>query len=197
MPYRICLNPHYNIMARKERISKGRTMTPNYFVFCEGDTEVLYVEMLRSFYRLPIHIIAKKTLLNVTPSLVERCKGFFVQTKRDRTYLMYDLDVATMLERLRRVPNSTLLCSNPCFEFWLLLHYTEQKTSLSSNDCVKRLATFIKQYKKGTLQSVDKQTLLSLSKLASNWARQLHEYDNPSSTVYRLIDDLGALYQKI
>lgn len=67
MPYRICLNPHYNIMAR-------------YFVFCEGDTEVLYVEMLRSFYRLPIHIIAKKN--------------------------------------------------------------TEQKTSLSSNDCVKRLATF-------------------------------------------------------
>lgn len=49
-------------MARKERISKGRMMTPNYFVFCEGDTEVVYVEMLRSHYRLPIHIIAKKTL---------------------------------------------------------------------------------------------------------------------------------------
>ncbi len=27
-------------MARKERISKGRTMIPNFFVFCEGDTEV-------------------------------------------------------------------------------------------------------------------------------------------------------------
>ena len=46
-------------------------MIPNYFVFCEGDTEVTYVEMLRAYYRLPIHIIAKKTLLNITPALVE------------------------------------------------------------------------------------------------------------------------------
>ena len=98
-------------MARKERISKGRTMMPNYFVFCEGDTEVAYIEMLRSFYRLPIHIIAKKTLLNITPSLVERCKSAYVQTKNDRTYLMYDLDVPSMLERLLKVEG--LLSSVP------------------------------------------------------------------------------------
>ena len=86
-------------MARKERLSKGKTMKPNFFVFCEGDTEIAYTEMLRSFYRLPIHIIAKKTMLNVTPALVQRCKAMYVQTNNDQTYLMYDLDVATMLDR--------------------------------------------------------------------------------------------------
>ena len=106
---------------------------PNYFVFCEGDTEVAYVEMLRSFYRLPIHIIAKKTLLNITSSLVERCKSAYVQTKNDRTYLMFDLDVPSMLERLKKVEGATLLCSNPCFELWLLLHYNDQWTELSSS----------------------------------------------------------------
>ena len=34
-------------MARVQRTSKGKTMKPNYFVFCEGETEVAYVEMLR------------------------------------------------------------------------------------------------------------------------------------------------------
>ena len=39
-------------MARKERVSKGKVMRPNYFVFCEGETEVAYTEMLRQHYRL-------------------------------------------------------------------------------------------------------------------------------------------------
>lgn len=62
-------------MARVQRTSKGKTMKPNYFVFCEGETEVAYVEMLRAHYRLPIHIIPKRTLLNVTPALISRCKA--------------------------------------------------------------------------------------------------------------------------
>lgn len=183
-------------MARKERISKGRTMMPNYFVFCEGDTEVAYIEMLRSFYRLPIHIIAKKTLLNITPSLVERCKSAYVQTKNDRTYLMYDLDVPSMLERLKKVEGATLLCSNPCFELWLLLHYADQRTELSSNECVKRLTTSIRQYKKGVLRADDRLYLLSSQKDATDRAKKLKEYYNPSSTVYRLIDDLELLMLK-
>lgn len=166
---------------------------PNYFVFCEGDTEVAYIEMLRSFYRLPIHIIAKKTLLNITPSLVERCKSTYVQTKSDRTYLMYDLDVPSMLERLQKVVGATLLCSSPCFELWLLLHYIDQRTELSSNECVKRLTTCIRQYKKGALRADDRLYLLSFQKDAANRAKKLKEYYNPSSTVYRLIDDLETL----
>lgn len=169
---------------------------PNYFVFCEGDTEVAYIEMLRSFYRLPIHIIAKKTLLNITTSLVERCKSEYVHTKNDRTYLMYDLDVPSMLERLQKVEGATLLCSNPCFELWLLLHYADQRAELSTNECVKRLTTCIRQYKKGELRAYDRLYLLSSQKDAADRAKKLKEYYNPSSTVYRLIDDLETLKSK-
>lgn len=31
-------------MARKARMSKGKTMKPNFFVFCEGETEVTYIK---------------------------------------------------------------------------------------------------------------------------------------------------------
>lgn len=137
-------------------------MSPNYFVFCEGDTEVAYTEMLRAHYRLLIHIIAKKTLLNVTPALVERCKAVYVQTKNDKTYLMYDLDVATMLERLQKITGAVLLCSNPCFELWLLLHYAAQKTELKSSECINKLIGSEKQYKKGALSDDMKQRLVEI-----------------------------------
>ena len=107
-------------MARVQRTSKGKTMKPNYFVFCEGETEVAYVEMLRAHYRLPIHIIPKRTLLNVTPALISRCKANYVETKHDMTFLMYDLDVPSVLSRLQKIPGAILLCSNPCVELWLL-----------------------------------------------------------------------------
>lgn len=180
-------------MARKERISKGRTMTPNYFVFCEGDTEVVYVEMLRSHYRLPIHIIAKKTLLNITPALVERCKDAYIQTKEDRTFLMYDLDVPTMLERLLRIPNATLLCSNPCFELWILLHYTDQKAELKSQACVNRLSSVVGKYRKGTLSLTDKMYMMENVVQAVERTKKLKEYKNPSCTVYRIIEELEKL----
>ena len=179
-------------MARKERTSKGKTMRPNYFVFCEGETEVAYTEMLRGWFRLPIHIIAKKTSLNVTPALVERCKAFYVQTKNDKTYLMYDLDMAGVLERLQKVPGATLLCSNPCFELWLLLHYAMQQGALSSNTCVARLKKQVPQYRKGVL-STELHWLMEHTEEASRCAQQLKAYGNPSTNVYRLVEDLKMI----
>ena len=180
-------------MARKERISKGKVMKPNFFVFCEGDTEVTYTLMLRAYYRLPIHIIPKKTLLNITPSLVSRCKAEYIQTRNDRTYLMYDLDVETMLERLRKVPSAILLCSNPCFELWLLLHYAEIMAQLTSDDCLNRLHATTRQYKKGIIANEMKKHLMENVTTATNRAKSLVAYQNPSTTVYQLIEDLNKM----
>ena len=183
-------------MARKERTSKGRTMRPNYFVFCEGETEVAYTEMLRGWYRLPIHIIAKKTILNVTPALVERCKAVYVQTMNDKTYLMYDLDVEGVLERLQNVPEATLLCSNPCFELWLLLHYVEQRGALASDACVSILKKHVPQYRKGELSAEMQVRLLEHVGVASERAQKLEAYGNPSATVYLLTEELERMKMK-
>ncbi len=180
-------------MARKERVSRGRSMRPNYFVFCEGETEVAYTETLRAHYRLPIHVIAKKTLLNVTPELVERCKSLYVQTSRDRTYLMYDLDVPEMLDRLRTIQGAELLCSNPCFELWLLLHYSSVGAALTSRACLKRLEAKDPGYRKGVLS---KEMLAGLREHvgdAIERAKALPAYLNPSTTVYLLVEDLDQL----
>lgn len=180
-------------MARKPRFSKGKAMLPNFFVFCEGDSEVKYVEILRSYYRQPVHIIAKKTLLNITPALVERCKATYIQTKNDHTFLMYDLDVPSVLERLKKIPNTTLLCSNPCFELWLLLHAKDQKAAIETDALIKELkksAPVWKNYSKSAFTDTQKVFLNNNTDVAVVRAKKLHEYQNPSTGIYKLIEML-------
>lgn len=169
-------------------------MLPNFFVFCEGDSEVKYVEILRSYFRRPVHIIAKKTLLNITPALVERCKAAYIQTKDDHTFLMYDLDVPSVLERLKKIPNTTLLCSNPCFEIWLLLHAKDQKAAIETDALIKELkksAPVWKNYSKSSFTDTQKSFLNDNTDLAVARAKKLHEFQNPSTGIYKLIEMLA------
>ena len=177
-------------MGRKARISKGKQMKPNFFVFCEGETEMAYVKFLRSLYRAPIQVIPKKGKSNISKDYIEKSKNEYVQTEQDRVFLMYDLDVEGMLEQLQKIPNTELLVSNPCIELWFLLHYHDQKTEISSDKCFKKLQKFSKEYKKGTLSEEEKDVLTNNKELAVERAKKLAKFHNPSSTVYKLLEKL-------
>lgn len=134
-------------MGRKVRISKGKQMKPNFFVFCEGETEIAYVKFLRSLYRAPIQVIPKKGKSNISEDFIVKSKNEYVQTDQDKVFLMYDLDVDGMLEQLQKIPNAELLVSNPCVELWFLLHYQEQKAEITSEKCVQKYQKVSKGYK--------------------------------------------------
>ena len=177
-------------MGRKARISKGKQMKPNFFVFCEGETEIAYVKFLRSLYRAPIQVIPKKGKSNISENDISNSLRDYEKTTQDKVFLMYDLDVDGMLEQLQKIPNVELLVSNPCVELWFLLHYQEQKTEISSDKCVKKLQKVSKEYKKGTLSEEEKGTLAKYKNLAIERAKKLAEYNNPSTMVYRLLEFL-------
>lgn len=107
-------------MGRQIRKSKGKTMKPNFFVFCEGESEVAYISHLRSQYRVPIQIIPRKSDSNISIRYIENCKRDYIETENDKTFLMFDLDVAGMLEHLQSIPDAILLVSNPCKAFELM-----------------------------------------------------------------------------
>ncbi len=177
-------------MGRKVRVSKGKQMKPNLFFFCEGETEMAYVKFLRSLYRAPIQVIPKKGKSNISEDFIERSKNEYVRTDQDRVFLMYDLDVDGMLENLQKIPNAELLVSNPCIELWFLLHYLEQKSEISSDKCVQKYQKVSKQYKKGALSEEEKKVLAENSELAVERAKKLAEYQNPSTTVFKLLEEL-------
>jgi hypothetical protein len=105
---------------------------------------------------------------------------------------MFDLDVDGILERLNKLKDTVLLVSNPCIEVWFLLHVENCKSEISSEECVKRLTSHFRKYKKGTLDDEEKAVLISNLTDAIFRAENLHEYDNPSSSIYRLIEAIKS-----
>ena len=178
-------------MARKTRVSKGKTMRPNFFVFCEGETEVSYVKFLRSQYRVPIQIIAKKSDSNISIKFVENSKREYERTDNDKTFLMFDLDVSDILPRLQKIPKAILLVSNPCFELWLLLHLTDIHDPLSTEECLNRLLARLPDYLKGKLTEEHKKILAENVIAAISRAKKLKKNENPSSSIYLLVDSLS------
>ena len=177
-------------MGRKARISKGKQMKPNFFVFCEGETEIAYVKFLRSLYRAPIQVIAKKGKSNISEDYIERSQNEYVRTEQDKVFLMYDLDVDGMLEQLQKIPNAELIVSNPCIELWFLLHYQEQKSEISSVKCVQKYQKVSKGYKKGVLSEEEKDVFTKNRESAVERAKDMIEYENPSTSIYRLLEML-------
>ena len=165
-------------------------MKPNFFVFCEGETEIAYVKFLRSLYRAPIQVIPKKGKSNISEDFIVKSKNEYVQTDQDKVFLMYDLDVDGMLEQLQKIPNAELLVSNPCMELWFLLHHQDQKSEISSDRCIKKLQKFSNEYKKGILSEEEKTFLAEKKDLAIERAKNMIGYQNPSSTVYKLLEKL-------
>jgi hypothetical protein len=106
---------------------------------------------------------------------------------------MYDLDVTTMLERLSKIDDSILLVSNPCIELWFLLHYKNQTANINNVKCCREMTNRNKTYKKGVMDSKLVEKLTSKSNDAIKRAKKLNEFNNPSSTVYRLLEKLNEL----
>ncbi len=178
------------VMARVKRIPKGKVMRPNFFVFCEGETEKTYVHFLRSIYRVPIQIRPKIADSNISQKYIDSCKQDIESTNRDKDFVFFDLDVSKMLEQLKGLRDVVLLLSNPCTELWYLLHNEECRGNISTDKCIKRLKRYFPLYEKGSLSMQEKRVLADNIPRAIERAKVLEEYDNPSTSVYRLIEFL-------
>lgn len=177
-------------MNRRSRTSKGKQINPTFFVFCEGETEKQYINFLRSKYRLPIEMEAKIAGNRITEIYISNFKKGKVNHPKDKTYLIYDLDAPKMLEKLQTIRNTVLLSSNPCFELWYLFHYQEQNAHISCVECNQKMVSHHKSYLKGVFDSKLKEQLNEKQEKAIHRASKLSLYQNPSSQVFKLINEL-------
>ena len=170
-------------------------MKPTFFVFCEGKTEAAYVDLLRRNFRVPVEIITRVSDSNISQRFVDTCKREKFTTPQDRTFLMFDLDVAGMLERLRKIKDATLLLSNPSIEFWFLLHYADLNAEISSAEALHKLTLWDANYSKGVFSMQMKHQLITALDEATERARRKAAFGNPSTTVFRFIEAIKSLSQ--
>jgi hypothetical protein len=90
-------------------------------------------------------------------------------------------------------PSYGLAVSNPCFEYWLLLHFEETKGAADASECLRRLRKYMPQYDKGNLDvaALEPRIADAVERArrrdtppASDWPRMV------GTTVYRLVERL-------
>lgn len=181
-------------MAKGRRKSKRKKINPTLFVFCEGETEVSYINFLKTEYRIPsIHIHPNIGGNNITSEYIDQYKKGKPTHEKDIDFLFYDLDIEAIQERLSKINDCILLVSNPSVELWFLLHHKNQIANVTSDYCVKELKNRNKKYKKGLIDRKLKDKLITKRIEAIKRAKKLSEFKNPSSTVYRLVEILDKL----
>ena len=115
-------------MASKREKAPSKRMRRIALVICEGKTEESYINLLKKWYKSPIRIVSHIEGTKITQSLIDNRTRELKISPWDRvqSFLMYDMDVPAVNEKLLKC-KANLLLSNPCFELWLLLHIEEQK----------------------------------------------------------------------
>ena len=187
-------------MASKREPSPSLRMRKIALVICEGETEVCYINLLKSWYKSPIRIISHIEGTKITPSLVEkRTKELKIsQWDKVHTFLMYDMDVQAINEKLSKC-KAEMLLSNPCFEIWLLLHAKDQKAAIETDALIKELkksAPVWKYYSKSAFTDTQKSFLNNNTDIAVTRAKKLREFQNPSTGIYKLIEFLKEVGSK-
>ncbi len=180
-------------MADHRRISKGKKINPTFFVFCEGESEEAYISFLRRLFRVPIEIYVKTAGNRINQKYINNSINNHTRHPKDKIYLLYDIDVPGMLERLSGIRNSILLVSNPCFELWYILHYCNHTGEITTQACIEKFHRICKDYRKGYISPKHKERLSVEMDKAVQRAKKLTLHQNPSTSVYLIIEELGKI----
>ena len=179
-------------MASKREPSPSMRMRKIALVICEGETEERYINLLKKWYKSPIRIVSHIEGTKITQSLVDNRTRELKLSKYDKvhTFLMYDMDVPSINEKLLTCKAEKLL-NNPCFEIWLLLHAKDQKTAITTDALIKELkksAAVWKNYTKSDFTNTQEAFLKGNTDTATSRAKNLKELQNPSTGIYKLIE---------
>ncbi len=144
-------------MARKSIKKKLKKIVA---IFCEGETEKIYFNILNSKYRtVNVHVTDHPKVIPVVGQgqaiqLIEYAKKSLSTAARfkgldiDQVYIVFDKDDLTrtqldMAFSLADANDYKILFSNECFDLWVLLHYEDCNRPLSRKEIYRKLTTLM------------------------------------------------------
>lgn len=211
---------------RPATINRRKTATrvskPKILIVCEGSrTEPDYFNLLKGAYHLLSVVIVQTSTMGSAPISVvksavylnqEQIKLYGQSAAYEKVYCVYDTDehvsLASAIELIKTHKFNDII-SNPCFEYWLLMHFKYTRSPfLKSSDktaaemCQKELKQYLPEYQKtGVSQCfallLDKTpTAITNSNRGISDAVATAEY-NPSTNMHELIILLQSLQKKL
>ena len=204
-----------------QRPSRRRLIGRRILISCEGEeTEHKYFEDIRKSLRMePNKIIVLEPEASDPLSVVRQVldeRDYRKQDKEwdedDMAWAVFDGDehkannINNWQEALQlaQVNNIYLAVSNPSFEYWYLLHYQDQNSSLTRQQAVRLLKVHLPDYEKS--QVLYQKELQPLTKAAIQRARQvthlaegnaLKSFTNPCTHVCELVEIILSLEREV
>ena len=194
-----------------------RSSYDRVLIVCEGKkTECNYFDEIRQKARIPsahIHVISSE--LGTDPrSVVKSAEAVFNGMGKgfERVYAVFDRDdhpeyanaihmACAKNKKLRNDEKQPVgfeaIVSVPCFEFWLLLHFSDIRSSVHRDTVFKRLRLHISDYEKG-MSNLFSLTEANLN-IATNRAKLLKQTNqripgkDPYTDVHELVEFLHSI----
>ncbi len=204
-----------------ERPGRSRSIGRRILISCEGEeTEYRYFQDIRKSLRMePNKIIVLEPEASDPLSIVRQVldeRTYWKQEKtwdeNDMAWAVFDGDehIANNINNWREALQPAqgndihLAISNPSFEYWYLLHYQNQNSSLTRQQTMRLLKVHIPDYEKSDVLFQEK--LQPHTKEAIDRARQvahlargnaLEAYANPCTHVCELVEIILSLEREI
>ena len=202
-------------LARK---NAKRSSYNKILIVCEGEkTEPNYFNEIKDYYELNTANVVVDGSCGSDPwSVFQYAKKCVLQAKKDhdpydKIYCVFDKDrhstfqqTLDAIKSLKAKQHLTAITSVPCFEYWLLLHFTYSTRPFAGNEqksagdsVLDELLSYIPDYQKAA-RGLFIRTQPSLDFAKANALKALQEAinnqtDNPSTHIHELVDDLQNL----
>lgn len=185
-----------------QRIVDSRRVRERFLIVCEGEkTEPNYFKA----FRVPKDVKVSIFGVGEDPlTLVKSADKFNEQGSYDQVWCVFDRD-SWPPDKFGNAINSAIAkgfkvaYSNEAFELWYVLHFEFLNAGIPRADYISKLTHhLVKSYRKNSEDIYDE--LLSRQDTAIRNAKKLHTsyisvnpaQDNPSTTVYELVEALNA-----
>ena len=183
-----------------------------FVILCEGElTEPLYLKAVASLQEIRSVATLDIRGMGCEPrKLVEEAKAAKRSERRQSTgvtkyWCVFDVEAPTPHTRLSeavqmaRDNEISVAVSNPCFELWLVLHYTDHESWIDNDDC----GSLRHRQDNSQGKSLDGAVYMPRRDQAIKRAKRLamlHSSanrgfpdDNPSSSLYRLLEAIDPI----
>ena len=187
-------------------------------IVCEGaKTEPNYFEGARNFFKLSTaNVVVSGESGSAPMSVVAFAKKKYKESKSDgdpydKVYCVFDKDshpnydsAVDEIGSARQGDTWEAITSVPCFEYWLLLHFTytdkpykKQQRKSACDQVIDELKGYLPSYEKGG-SSVFEDLIDNLEKAKQNAdkvlkASEQNETDNPSTHVHELVEFMQTM----
>lgn len=194
-----------------KRPYRPRERKKRFLIFCEGEvTEKIYFLDFRAFLRSPLIEVAvapehgrdPKNLVELAKERRERAKQQSIRQADenllyDEVWCVFDVDDhARLLEALQQAKACSIpvAVSNPCFELWILLHFTDHWAYIERRDLRSTVRKYIPGYDKkaefAALQGNGHDAIRRAQEMERRAANIGNPFENPTTGVWRLVSQL-------